>query len=262
MHALAVLAGAAALAGGVVAATAGPRLGPSSSSAAVLAPIGAPGSWQLAFHDEFNGSRLDGSKWSTGWFGTGITQPLAPNALECFDPAAVSEGGGELDIRLAIHAETCGGRRRPFTAGIVTSNGLFSYTYGFVEARAWLPGIAGVVSDWPDIWTDGDNWPVTGENDIVEGLGGQACWHFHSTGGAHGRCAADSFTGGWHTFGADWEPGRVTYYYDGRVVGRIRHGITGAPMYLIMSIGADHRFGGPIRAARLRIDYIRVWRHP
>ena len=52
---LAVLGGAAALAGGVVAATAEQPHGPSSSSATVLAPIGAPGSWQLAFRDEFNG---------------------------------------------------------------------------------------------------------------------------------------------------------------------------------------------------------------
>ncbi|HEV3266152.1 MAG TPA: hypothetical protein VG014_11555, partial [Acidimicrobiales bacterium] len=35
-------------------------------------PVGA-GPWNMAFDSEFNGSSLDTSQWSTGWFGSGIT---------------------------------------------------------------------------------------------------------------------------------------------------------------------------------------------
>ena len=33
------------------------------------APVGVPGSWHSIFDDEFNGTTLDTSKWSTGWLG-------------------------------------------------------------------------------------------------------------------------------------------------------------------------------------------------
>jgi hypothetical protein len=225
-------------------------------------PTGDPGSWTLLFDDEFDGSSLDTSKWSTGWFGSGITGPLGAGSLSCFDPAQVSVGSGELDVAMAAKPESCGGQTLPYASGIVTTNGKFSFTYGFTEMRAWLPGTGGVISDWPDLWTDGQSWPTDGEDDIVEGLQGQACWHFHyTTGNAPGGCASGSFTGGWHTFGADWEPGIVTYYYDGNEVGTIAQGITGAPMYLLISLGADNTYGGPVGPATLRIDYVRVWQH-
>ncbi|MCW2724025.1 MAG: hypothetical protein JWN35_946, partial [Frankiales bacterium] len=43
-------------------------------SASAAAPVGVPGSWKLKFSDEFNGTTLDTSKWSTGWLASGITK--------------------------------------------------------------------------------------------------------------------------------------------------------------------------------------------
>ena len=96
----------------------------------------------------------------------------------------------------------------------------------------------------------------------MEGLSGQACWHFHDARGAPGSCSSATFTGGWHTFGADWEPGSVTYYYDGAAVGTITSGITSSPMYVILNLGTDHSNSGPLQApATMRVDYVRVWQH-
>jgi hypothetical protein len=48
----------------------------------------------------------------------------------------------------------------------------------------------------------------------------------------------------------------VTYYYDGKLVGRITPGITGAPTYLILGLAP----GDPVVApATARADYVRVW---
>jgi beta-glucanase (GH16 family) len=226
------------------------------------APIGAPGSWHLVFDDEFNGSSLDTKNWSKGWFGAGVTQPLEPSAPACFDPRRVKVSHGSLNISVSIKPETCGGTRRPLSAGIVTTDGKFSYTYGFIEIRAKIAmSPDGVVYDWPAFWTDGQEWPQNGEDDVVEGLGGQLCWHFHSTAGAPGACLPTPLEPGWHTFGADWEPGSVTYYYDGTVVGTITTGVTTAPMYVIVDLGADPKYGGPDRAATFRVSYVRVWQH-
>jgi len=224
-------------------------------------PPGDPQSWHQIFDDEFNGSALDTTKWSTGWYGSGITAPVQAEEAECYDPSQVVVAGGELDLNLISASETCGGQTRPYASGMITTNGKFNFTYGYVEARAWVPGGASI-SDWPAIWTDGQIWPTDGEMDVFEGLGGLACWHFHDPLGGPGGCSTQTFTGGWHTFAADWEPGSVTYYYDGLAVGTVSSGITASPMYLIINLAADGTYGGPIQApATLRVDYVRVWQH-
>jgi hypothetical protein len=227
-------------------------------------PRGVHGAWGLVLDDEFNGSSLLGTRFETGWrsgsaSNAGITLDVDPAQPDCDDPRQVTVGGGELDLTLSARAERCGGQRKPYASGIVTTDHRFSLTYGFLEARMWLPGAAGAITDWPSFWADGQHWPDDGELDVLEGIGGAACWHFHSPSGAPGGCAAGSYTMGWHTFGANWRPGSVTYYYDGLRVGRITSGVTAAPMYLILGLGP----GSPVLApATQRVDYVRVWQHP
>jgi beta-glucanase (GH16 family) len=235
---------------------AAPAPAASSSSAS---PIGVGGAWHSVFDDEFSSSTLDLTKWSTGWFGSGITGSVDSSELECYDPNQVSETGGELDLNLVARSESCNGTTKSYASGLVTTNGKFNYTYGYLEARAWMPGNA-QIADWPAIWTDGQNWPNTGEMDVLEGLSGSACWHFHDPQGGPGGCAGGTYTGCWHTYGADWEPGFVTYYYDGKNAGTISTGITTAPMYVILNLAASNV--DPITApATMRIDYVRVWQH-
>jgi beta-glucanase (GH16 family) len=223
-------------------------------------PIGDPGSWHLVFDDEFSGSTLNAGDWSTGWLGAGrITAPVNAEELECYDPKHVVVTGGELQINLTETPEFCG-QSRPYTSGMITTDGKFSFTYGFIEARVWLPS-SSVINDWPAIWADGQSWPQDGELDVVEGLGGQACWHFHNSAGAPGGCETASFAGGWHTFGADWEPGTVTWYYDGIPVGTVSSGITSDPMFLAIDLAADTIYGGPVTPGTLEVDYMRVWQH-
>jgi len=233
------------------------------ATSAASGPVGEPASWRLIFDDEFASSSLDLSKWSTGWYGSGITAPVSPAELQCYDPAQVVQAGGELDLGLVAKQETCGGQTRPYASGMVTTSGKFTYTYGFAEARIWLPGST-VLTNWPAFWADGTgSWPTTGELDVLESLGGQACWHFHDASGAPGGCPAQAaFAGGWHTFGADWEPGTVTWYYDGIAVGTVSSAITASPMNLILDLATDNTSGGPIQApATMRVDYDRVWQH-
>ena len=234
---------------------------PTPVTTAAAGPPGNAASWHEIFDDEFNGTSLDTSKWSTGWLGSGITAPVNPEELQCYDPSQVSEGGGALDLSLIAKSESCGGQTRAYASGIVTTMGHFTYTYGYIEARVWAPGTTSV-TDWPAVWTDGASWPTDGEQDVFEGLGGQACWHFHDPAGAPGGCSPGTFTGGWHTVGADWEPGSVTYYYDGVPVGSVTSGVTSAPMAVILDLAVDSLYGGPVQApAKFMIDYVRIWQH-
>jgi beta-glucanase (GH16 family) len=241
---------------------------PAAPTTDASGPIGDPGNWRSIFDDEFNANTLDTTNWSTGWLGNSITGPMNTEELECYDPAQAIEAGGELDLNLIAqptqNCQLAGGPttvNEPYDSAMITTRNKFNYTYGFLETRVWLPGTTTGV-DWPGIWAVGNNWPTDGELDLVEGLGGEACWHFHDPSGAPGGCSNATYTGGWHTFGADWEPGNVTWYYDGTQIGTATTAITTAPMYLIADLAIDNTYGGPTQApATLRIDYIRIWQH-
>jgi beta-glucanase (GH16 family) len=237
---------------------------PDPATSPPLRPAGNPaGTWHLVFDGTFTGRALNTADWSTGWLANGITPPVSRGELECYDPARVTVSGGALNLSLIRQPHLCGGRVRPYSSGMVNTDGKFQFTYGLMQARIWLPGQGGQISNWPAFWTDGQNWPEDGEIDVLEGLGGKACWHFINPAAVRGNCVAGTFYNGWHTFGADWEPRSITYYYDGRVVGRIKSGITHAPMYLILNNATTHLYQIPLQVpADMRVAYVRVWQHP
>ena len=245
-------------------ATPGPVHAVSAPDQTASAPAANPAkTWHLVFNSTFTGQALNTADWSTGWLANGITQPVSSGELECYAPANVIVSGGALNLSLIKQPQSCGGREHPYTSGMINTNGKFQFRYGFMEARIWMPGQRGQIINWPAFWADGQNWPKTGEIDVLEGLGGQACWHFINRAGSRGNCVAGTFYNGWHTFGADWEPGSITYYYDGRVVGKIKSGITHAPMYLILNNATAHLYQIPVHVpADVRVAYVRVWQHP
>jgi beta-glucanase (GH16 family) len=63
-------------------------------------------------------------------------------------------------------------------------------------------------------------------------------------------------TDGWHTFGVDWQPGRLDYYYNGVRVGRVTRDVPRTPHYLIVNLATS----GEVIEETLLVDYVRVWR--
>ena len=240
---------------------ASPSLSPSPSpspSPSTSGPVGQTGNWNLTFSDEFNSTALDLTKWTPGWFGTGITGPVDSSELACYDSAHVAEAGdGNLHLKLDATPNTCGGNSLNYTGALISSNGLFQYAYGYVEFRVYLPPVgSGQIANWPATWSDGQSWPADGENDTMEGLGGPACYHFHSSAGGPGSCASSNDSG-WHTFASYWQPGVATYFYDGVQVGQITTGITSAPQYLVL----DYTLNSTSASVpnEMLVDYVRVW---
>jgi beta-glucanase (GH16 family) len=216
--------------------------------------------WKLTFDDEFNGTSLDTSKWSANWFGApgAITKPANSAETAAYDPAQVSVSGGALNLDAVTSPVTVNGVNYNYRTGMVQSDGNFEQTYGYFEARVYLPGSGGQIANWPAFWLDGHNWPTDGELDVMEGLGGQAAYHFHSPSGGPGSAASGNYTG-WHTFGADWESGKVDYYYDDQLVGTITAGITNAPMYVILN-NAMGTWGGPqMVPSDMKVDWVHVY---
>jgi chitodextrinase len=241
-------------------ATLGAATSACSTTQSTPQPLGASGSWNLLFDDEMNGTSVDLSKWRPNWLGssdTAITKPIDSSEQSCYDPAQVTEGGGNLTLTAVKRLCTAqNGVTYQYASGMIESDGKFNFTYGFMEAHMWLPNGGGSLVDWPAFWASGSNWPADGEIDVMEVLGGQLCWHFHYSGGAPGSCPSVPEIGGWHTFGADWEPGVITFYYDGVRVGQITSGVTSAPMKLCVNFGLSSNIVVP---ANTLVDYVRVW---
>ena len=94
---------------------------------------------------------------------------------------------------------------------------------------------------------------------MFEGSAGRACWHFHSSSGAPGGCAATANPVGWHTYATEWRPGVVTFFYDGVQVGRITSGIASSPMYIVLNLGVSSAVSGPVTLpSGMLVDYVRV----
>jgi beta-glucanase (GH16 family) len=231
-------------------------------------PTGIPGNWNVVLDSEFNGSSLNTNLWRTGWYGSGVTAPTNSYEADCYSPNNVTFPGDDtMHLNVTATPSTCGGETRPYTGSLVSTNpydgrssGGFQYTYGVLEARVYVPAADGnQVANWPAVWADGQSWPADGEDDLMEGLGGQFCYHFHDPLGGPGNCDA-TLAPGWHTFASDWQPGSVTYYYDGVDVGSITTGITSSPMYIILN-NTVYPGEPTAEADSMQVAYVRVWQN-
>ena len=65
-------------------------------------------------------------------------------------------------------------------------------------------------------------------------------------------------TGGWHTFGVDWPPGRLVFSYDGVPVGTQTEGVTDTPHYVVAGLAVS---GSAVATPQtVQIDDVRVWK--
>jgi beta-glucanase (GH16 family) len=234
---------------------------------------GPAGTWNLKLNENFDGTALNTSIWSTGWQAPGITPPVQSQETACYDPQQVVVGGGLLRLIAVRRDINCnkGTNPHPYASGAIESKGKREYSYGYFEANMKLDGsCGGVLCNWPAWWLDGTGtWPLTGELDVMEGLGGQAAanWHGPVNNGAgfnYGRAPAGMDWSKYHTFAAEWAPGVVTAYYDGVKVGQYAssQNITSAVQFLIlgMQMSPQNQYGGPVKApSEMAVDWVRVW---
>jgi beta-glucanase (GH16 family) len=136
--------------------------------------------------------------------------PATPNAY-------VGNGDGNLHI-VALHPSN-----GSYTSARLKSQGLFSFSYGRIEARIQLPEGQGL---WPAFWMLGNNistvnWPACGEQDIMEHINAAAPDWVEAS--IHGKnldrgqqifAASGQTFGGWHIYGMIWSPSSVSYYLD------------------------------------------------
>jgi beta-glucanase (GH16 family) len=213
----------------------------------------------LTLDSEFTGSALNSAIWSTSRSDSGqVEAGFNASELECFDPARVSIGQNGVTLRVIQEQESCGGRSRPYSSGVLTTADKYSFKYGLLEARIHVPSQGDAIADWPGVWAVG-----SAEMDLFEG-GWSPCWFYHAHDGQRwGRCTPKNrynFTKGWHTVAANWEPGSITWYYDHQQVARVTSHVTSAPMAIVLDLAVSDWGGAPtVVPAQFHIAWVRVW---
>ena len=254
-------------------------------------PNGQTAGWHLVFSDEFNANELDLTKWIM--CNPSFASSCNPynNEEEKFNTAATGNknvvvSGGQLHLI----ATKEGGQ---VWSGMVSTGPdkfgynnpgyqSFQFTYGYYEGRVKMPKGNGF---WPSMWMLPDQdkygaWPDSGEYDVVEIPGNNPTeYHFTAHWAGGGQCGhactpqqatvADT-SADYHTFGYDWEPEGLTWYFDGKKMGDTvtdAAAIKKTPFYIIANFSVGGSWG-PLNGgtdgstpfpASMDIDYLRVW---
>lgn len=242
----------------------------------------------LAWSDEFDGpagSPPDPGAWQpqTGGHGWGNAE------LQYYTGGTENawlDGAGHLVI--AVRRLDPGARGRyggcEYSSARLTSKDHVAFRYGVVRARMRLPGGRGI---WPAFWMLGQDfdevgWPRCGEIDVMENFGTDpALVH----GAVHGpgytgsavtvsHRAGVSLSDDFHVYSVAWEPGRVSWYLDGRRYATVTAGdLRGQPwvfdhdFFLLLNVAAGGTpapapDGSVIFPQRMLVDYVRVYTGP
>lgn len=261
-------------------------------------PAGAAGPWRLAFGDEFEGDHLDQARWSTCSRQMFVTrnqcfghneevQTYLPGNVSMTAGASTSDGDDPHGVRLTARADgstwnfghdsvTAGAPQwnsgmlstGPAVAGVDPPGYTpFSFTYGFFEVRMRVPAGQGL---WPAAWLFPADNAGPAEIDLAEVLGHDPATTYmsvHYPGGSstEGRTGPD-LSAGFHTFGVDWQPDRITWYVDGVVARSVygAGGIPSKPMYPMINLAVGGSWPGSPDAstpttASLDVDWVRIW---
>lgn len=239
--------------------------------ASKLRPNTQPPQRVLTFSDEFNGSQLDTSKWTTHphWFPTDINGEVGYYA-----PDGFNFGDGLLRIR-SERRQMAG---HSYTTGELNSIDKFYQTYGYFELRAKLPAGKNL---WPAFWlmSQDRQWPP--EIDIFEFVSPYPdivtlTYHYPDANGQdhspsprtyYKRAGVSNWTSDYHIYAVDWRPGVIIWYIDNVEVFRFTGSqVPSKPMYIIINTAIGGSWPGnpdpnaPFPTAYFDLDYLRVYR--
>lgn len=240
--------------------------------------------WKLVWSDEFDGAKLDYSKWEVeiNAFGGGN------NELQIYTDRKenVRVADGNLIIEARRDNAQIAGTSREYSSGRIRSKNRGDWTYGRFEFRAKLPGGQGI---WPAIWmmpTEDryGTWAASGEIDIMEFKGQEPNqvwgtlhhgkqWPDNKHTGTQYKLKSGDFCEDFHLFALEWEAGKMQWYVDGQMYQEQSKWESGGgkfpapfdhPFHIILNMAVGGGFvGAPDnttpKSSLFLVDYVRVY---
>ena len=240
--------------------------------------------WKLVWSDEFDGPKLDFTKWAVEENAHGGGN----NELQCFvdRPENVRVENGLLVIEARKEVFSLSGQTRQFTSARIRTKHRADWTYCRVEVRAKLPRGRGI---WPAIWMlptaeKYGGWAASGEIDIAEVIGHEphqvhgtihfgGKWPRQQSAGKPFALARGTFADDFHIFAMEWERDAFRWYVDGQLFAtQTKWRSEGAPFpapfdqpfHLLLNLSVGGNWPGPPDAQtvfpqRMLVDYVRVY---
>lgn len=193
-------------------------------------------------------------------------------------PKQVSvNGSGDIVLQALRKNYKLDGVTYPYQSGAINTDPIKTFSPGVkITARIDLPCNASKkIYNWPGFIVTGADvagnppWPASGEIDVLEGLRGEAAWHYHykKAGGGEGTYGATvrgNFCG-WHTFSVVRTKTTLAFRYDGKLVGCVTQHVVDYPMLVRLGYGigdgAKGAPGGPVNGnVALKASSIKVTR--
>jgi beta-glucanase (GH16 family) len=240
---------------------------------------------KLVWSDEFDGPAGTAPS-SSNWIHDVGDYGGSDNELETYTNSTANaslDGQGHLAIIARRKTATVPGQTRSYTSARLETQGLFSASYGLIEARMKIPAGTGL---WPAFWMLGDNittvgWPACGEIDVMETIGKNPFTVYGTIHGASGSTtyglqhtvtSATSLASGFHTYAVSWSPNSITWLLDGvpygtETLANLAPGQTWAfnkPFHLLLNLAVGGTWpGAPSSStqfpATLLVDWVRVY---
>ena len=249
--------------------------------------------WKLVWHDEFDGTELDRSKWdfrlnfwgkqAKAYTDKGIVFKNSCVELHriekdgCYVSPQLQTGSNSFDIPLENETNPWG--EESFWKLGNLSPSKFEHRFGYYECRCkfqehpedmwsafWVqaPGIgttynpawSGVENDIMECFTAGD---ITTGN-IMGGYGEQC----HQEGRVYYKLKETD--DGFHTFAMDWSKDGYVFYCDGEIVSRATENVSNVPQFILLTTEVQgYRKNTPLKVGEkfvddaFIVDYVRVF---
>ena len=250
-------------------------------------PHPLPG-WSLVWNDEFStpdNSTPDPQKWTYDLGGKGWGNHELESYTNRPENAHIEKGNLVITARKESYT-AADGVPRDYTSARLKTQGLFTQTYGRIEARIKIPAGQGM---WPAFWMLGEDiptigWPKCGEIDIMENIGKEpdkihGSLHGPSTAARTSDLtsiftlpAGQNFADDFHLYAVEWSPDTVRFYIDANLYATFRQSdwpaggkwVFDHPFFILLNLAVGGDWPGPPDASTkfpqsMLVDYVRVY---
>jgi hypothetical protein len=252
--------------------------------------MAAPAGYVQVFSDDFNTLSVSANKtananWYSGQaWGGGFGDAKFVSAASPNSPFSIVQQGGESALRIHMTRDANG----QLQSGLISNtfpDGTSTTVrdgnpYGYYEARMWLPTGQGI---WPGFWSlESERLSPTRDHvievDVMENYGTAIPTQYssvvhdwdwngktlegHTAQYARATPGAGVVSSGWHTYGVQITPEKMTFYFDDKAYWSIPTpaGLNTDPMFMIdLAAGAGWPIDPNLKDVSLYVDYFRSY---